>query len=198
MAKGPEIKEMVLQKAEKLFHRKGFRSTSVNDLVSATGVKRGSLYFHFPGKRKLGLAVLERERDRFTEFIRRALQGPTAWARLDGFLQAAFAKHQESDFVGGCLWGNTALEMADEDPQYARLVAGVFEEWVGRIEAVVAQGQRAGEMRTDLPARALAQHVVATVEGGIMLSRLAKDPGPLRDCLNGLRGILQLPSQPDR
>jgi TetR/AcrR family transcriptional repressor of nem operon len=192
MFKGDQVREQVLAKAAGLFNRQGFRATSISDLLAATGVKKGSLYFHFPGKRELGLAVLTRARGGFIKFLQHALQGSTAWERLEGFFDAALAKHRKCNFVGGCLWGNTALEMADEDPKYSRLVADVFEEWIALIETVIADGQRAGEMRTDLPARALARHVVATVEGGIMLSRLSKSAGPLRDCLNGLRRMLQL------
>ncbi len=198
MSKGEQVREGVLVQAGRLFNRRGFRATSVNDLVAATGVKKGSLYFHFASKQKLALAVLDKARESFIAFLHNALQGATPWERLEGFFEAALAEHRKCNFVGGCIWGNTALEMSDEDPKYANLVAEVFEQWTALIEGVVADGQRAGEIRTDLPAHTLAEHIVATMEGGIMLSRLNKDPGPLSDCLNALRQMLKLRTSPER
>lgn len=198
MSKGEQVKERILVKASQLVTRQGFRATSINDLVAATGVKKGSLYYHFDGKRDMGLAMLEKAREEFIAFLQDSLQGSTPWRRLEGFFEAVLAKHSSCNFVGGCLWGNTALEMSDEDPKYASLVADVFEQWIGLIETVVADGRRAGEIRTDIPAHALARHVVACVEGGIMLSRLNKDAGPLRDCLNSLRDMLKLRTSSDR
>ena len=192
MSKGERSRERLLEKASGQFHRRGFRATSVSDLACATGLKKGSLYFYFRGKRALGLAVLERAKAEFIAFLQDALEGPTPWSRLEGFFAAALDKHIKSGFVGGCLWGNTALEMSDEDEQYAGVAAEVFDRWIGMIEEVIADGQRAGEIRRDLSAPALARQVVATVEGGIMLSRLTKSAGPLGDCLNGLRRMLQL------
>ncbi|TIV49083.1 MAG: helix-turn-helix transcriptional regulator, partial [Mesorhizobium sp.] len=32
-----------------LIRRRGYHGTSLNDILSASGAPRGSLYFHFPG-----------------------------------------------------------------------------------------------------------------------------------------------------
>ena len=195
MTKGDRVKEHILRQASKVFQRRGFRATSVNDLVAATGVKKGSLYFHFPGKRGLALAVLQKERDEFLQFLQQSLTGSTAWERLDGFFDAELTKHRKKRFIGGCLWGNTALEMSDEDSQYARVVTEVFDLWMALIEKNIADGQQKGQIRTDLTSRALAHHVIASVEGGIMLSRLTKSDIPFRTCLDGLRVFLSVPSK---
>lgn len=184
-------KEQVLQAATRLFHERGFGGTSLNDLLAAAGVKKGSLYFHFPSKRDLALSVLERARGQFMEFLGKALQGATPEERLHRFLDRALAAHEGMGFVGGCLWGNMALETSDSDGEFADYVAGVFDAWIDRIEAVVAEGQAAGQFRKDLTARQLASHVVASVEGGIMLSRLRKDEAPFRECLDALKAMLK-------
>ncbi len=53
-AKGEKTRERITQAAAELFRRQGFAGTSVSDLLSAAGVKRGSLYFPFPGKGRSG------------------------------------------------------------------------------------------------------------------------------------------------
>jgi len=102
----------------------------------------------------------------------------------------ALQKHREAGFVGGCLWGNTALEVSDSNSIYTERVREVFEEWVCRIERVIRCGQEAGQIRADLPADDFARLVVAGLEGGIMMSRLTKQDGPLRACVESLRVLL--------
>ena len=173
-------KERVLDEATRLIQSRGFRGMSLSDLLAVADIRKGSLYFHFQSKHELGLCVLERARAQFMEFLRGALVGETPEARLHHFFDAALAAQRQMGFVGGCLWGNTALEMSDSDKEYAALVARVFDEWTALIEAEIAAGQAAGQFRTDVPARQLACHVIAAIEGGIMQSRLRKDEASKR------------------
>lgn len=184
-------RERLLDEMAHLVQRKGFGSTSVNDVLQAVGIKKGTLYYHFPGKNELGLAVLERARDDFLVFLDKYLTGSTPMEALEQFFKAAFEKHRNTGFVGGCLWGNTALEMSDTSPAYTALVERVFDEWIRRIAPVIRSGQETGQIRTDQTAYELARLVVAGIEGGIMMSRLTKRDGPLKTCLASLRIILK-------
>ena len=47
MKKGDETERMILESAEKLFSRKGFKDVSMSDLCDQTGLSRGGLYRHF-------------------------------------------------------------------------------------------------------------------------------------------------------
>jgi len=80
--------------------------------------------------------------------------------------------------------------MSDSSPVYAEFVGKVFEEWIGRIEQVIQSGQQAGQFRSDRSAGELARLVVAGIEGGIMMSRLTKQDGPFKSCLDSLRALL--------
>jgi TetR/AcrR family transcriptional regulator, transcriptional repressor for nem operon len=190
ISKGEETKEKILEAAAKLIHRKGFGATSINDLLEATGIKKGSLYFHFPGKDALGLAFLEKARTEFLEFLNTSLTGDTPGKRLDNFLNLVMKTHKGRDFVGGCIFGNTALEMGDTESHFASFIENVFEEWEQKLRKVISDAQDSGEVRSNLPADVLASHMVAAIEGGIMLSRLKKDEKPLNNALNAVRELL--------
>jgi TetR/AcrR family transcriptional repressor of nem operon len=193
-SKGELTKERLVTEAARLIRRKGFTGTSVSDLMAATGVKKGSLYFHFPGKDELGLAVLERSRDRLMGFFDSALIGDTPGECLSNFFDAVISSHRRSGFVGGCIFGNTALEMSDGDKRYAEFVDRFFTDMAARLEGFIAAAQDAGQVRRDIPAATLAEHVVMTLEGGIMLARLRKEEKPLRSCFDTLKVFLQLAS----
>jgi len=195
MREGGATRERLLDEATKLANERGFRATSLNDLLTAAGVKKGSLYYHFPGKDDLGLAVLERAKARFLATLDEVLTAPAPAEGLGQFLAFVLEKHRSKRFVGGCLFGNTALEMSDANGRYADCVGELFRQWTGRVAEVIRAGQEAGQFRADVPAENLAQMVVSTVEGGIMMSRLQKDEGPLKACLDGLKTFLWATAQ---
>ncbi len=189
--KGERTRDHILGEASRLIHCKGIGATSVGEILSAAGVHKGSLYFHFQDKEEIGREVIRHAADRFLGFVDRSLVGPTPRTALENFFAAALAYHRGTGFTGGCLFGNTALETSDADPGLAALVDEVFVAWIGRIARVIAAGQRAGEFREDMTAIDLAQQVVATLEGGIMLSRLRKKAAPLERCIENLKIFLR-------
>ncbi|MBI4557095.1 MAG: TetR/AcrR family transcriptional regulator [Candidatus Hydrogenedentes bacterium] len=183
-------KDRLIDDAERLIQRRGFSATSVNDVLAVTGVTKGALYHHFPGKDDLELAVLKRAGEAFLRWLDDVLLGPSPRESLRHFFTCALEHHQREQFVGGCLFGNTALEMSDVSRRHTDYVDGVFREWSNRLETVICAGQRGGQIREDFPAQDLALMVVATIEGGIMLSRLCKNERPLRSCLDSLVAFL--------
>jgi len=190
--KGDITREKILEAARSLFNTKGFGATTINDLVDASGLQKGSIYFHFPGKDALGLAVLEEARNSFMDFLADSLTGDSPCLCLENFFRNVMEKHLATGFVGGCIFGNTALEMGDSDMRYAEIIDQLFDQWIGMIERFVVAAQEKGELRADIPGNALARIIVAVIEGGIMMSRVKKDEVPLRECLEVLRKTLKL------
>ena len=190
--KGDITREKILEAARYLFNTKGFGATSINDLVDASGLQKGSIYFHFPGKDAIGLTVLEEARNSFMDFLSDSLTGDSPGICLENFFRSVMEKHLATGFVGGCIFGNTALEMGDSDKKYTEIIDQVFDQWIGKIEKLVVAAQKKGEIRDDITGNALARNIVAVIEGGIMMSRVKKDEAPLRECLEVLRKTLDL------
>ncbi|MEW6139030.1 MAG: TetR/AcrR family transcriptional regulator [Thermodesulfobacteriota bacterium] len=100
-SKGEKTRARVLAVARELINQKGFRSTSVNDIIEASGVKKGNLYFHFAGKEELGLAVLGQAHKELMEFLSKSMKGERPRERLSSLLDAVFEKQRKTKFVGG-------------------------------------------------------------------------------------------------
>jgi TetR/AcrR family transcriptional repressor of nem operon len=190
--RGEVTREKILDEAIRLYNRQGIESTSINDLLAVTGLTKGSLYFHFQSKDELSCAVLEKAKVLFLEFLDKALTGKTPGESLDNFFKQVVETHKSAGFVGGCLFGNAALELSDKDRRMASLVGSVFDEWLEKIRSAVRAAQAAGQVRDDLPADVLARHIVMAIEGGIMLARLKKSEKHLKDCLKSLRTLIGL------
>ncbi|MDQ7785363.1 MAG: TetR family transcriptional regulator C-terminal domain-containing protein [Desulfomonilaceae bacterium] len=88
------------------------------------------------------------------------------------------------------MFGNTALELSDANDRITRLIREVFRDWTNLLAGVLREAEEAGEIKIRVQPEVLAKHMVATIEGGIMMSRLSKNGDHLRDCLNSLRVLL--------
>ena len=59
-------KEQILDAAGKLIHVRGFKNTSVDDILKETGVGKGNFYYYFKSKDELGYAILDRKISQIT------------------------------------------------------------------------------------------------------------------------------------
>ena len=188
---GKGTRDRIVEAAMDLFWLKGFGSTSIADILSRSQVNSGSLYYFFPGKQDVLIAVLEAYRDG----IRPMLLEP-AWAGVDDPVERVFAllaRYRaalvETDCTYGCPIGSLALELHEPDEPVRALIAANFEGWVDEIEGCVQAASDRFPAGTDL--RGVAELALNVMEGGVMQSRTFRDIGPFD------RGVAQLRSHFD-
>lgn len=78
VTRGSDTRKHILDVAEEMFARYGYFAASVNAIAKKTGLRRASLFHHFPNKQSLYLAVMNRLMVIEAEYFREALlDGPT-------------------------------------------------------------------------------------------------------------------------
>lgn len=95
-------REQLLEAAARLFVEKGFSATSTRDIARVSGMLPGSLYYHFPSKEDLLVAVYEEGVSRIGQSVDAAIArvGADPWARLEAACAAHLAMLLgESDFA---------------------------------------------------------------------------------------------------
>lgn len=188
--RGEQTRHHILKESRRLFTVQGFQNTSISQIIAATGVKKGNLYYHFPSKEELGIAVLADARDEFLTTLDQSLSGTDPRQKILNSCNRIMELMQQSNFVGGCLFGNTALEMTDSNSRFGKIIQDVFSRWIDRIERELQQAATAGFLKSPVSANALATSIVALLEGGIMLSRVYNDKNSLKDCIRTVRTLL--------
>lgn len=190
MKKGEKTRDHILKTTRAILVANGFHNTSISDIIKASGVKKGNLYYHFASKEEIGLAVLEDAKEEFFNFLAASFEGDSAGAKVINSCQAIFAEQKKNNFVGGCLFGNAALEMSDSNPHFSGVLHGVFSRWVDEVEHQLTLGGDGCSFQAQISPRLLAKAVVATIEGGIMMSRVSKDQADLDDCLTVIAAMV--------
>ncbi|MEC9493200.1 TetR/AcrR family transcriptional regulator [Flexistipes sp.] len=184
------IKQLVIQKTTKLIYQKGIRSTSINEILAETGISKGSLYFHFKNKKDIIDTVLKNERAKFLIFFENSLKGNNSYEKLLSFLDSLYELQYKSNFTGGCIYANTAIEFAEEQNELTIFAISSLDEWIAKIEELIQNAQNENHIRKDLSAHMIAEQTIATIEGGILLSRTKKSPVPLSNSMKILKQTL--------
>src|SRR5947207_13461768 len=95
--------DKALDKALKVFWRKGYEGASLPDLTAAMGINRPSLYAAFGNKEELFRKVIARYVDGPASFVRKALEAPTARVAAERLLSGAIALVTDPRNPRGCL-----------------------------------------------------------------------------------------------
>jgi len=85
-----------------VFWRKGLHDATMQDLATATGVQRGSLYNAYGDKEAIFLRAFDRYAEQFLEKAGNALAQGNAAARLQKFLDAAITNMTSGSPPRGC------------------------------------------------------------------------------------------------
>jgi TetR/AcrR family transcriptional regulator, transcriptional repressor for nem operon len=189
MRKGKRTRERIVAQAAPIFNRSGFAGCSMQDVMQATGLEKGGLYRHFSSKEELAAEVfryaVERINSRRNEKVDRA-HGPMAELRsmVHRFVDI------RSDVPGGCIIFNTAIEQDDGNPALRALALKAIQEWKARLEEVVDRAIRSGEIRAGVRPRAVANVLIATLEGALTISRMEETRTALDDAQHALESYL--------
>jgi len=183
----PITRDRIVEAARQLFLLQGYTATGISQILKTAEARSGSLYHFFPSKEDLLVAVLETYRGMLEpRVLRPAYERVTdpverLFAVLDGYRRQLAETH----FELGCPIGNLALEVSNSRPRVRRLIADNFEAWSNAIRALIEDA--AGRLPADVEPAALAKHVLATMEGAVMLARTYRSFEPFDQAVHQLR-----------
>lgn len=166
----------VLDAARGQFAKTGYAATSVDDLMKATGLGKGSLYGAFGDKRQLFLRVLEGYCVDNVSGVRGVLDGP---GRAADRVRALVRGSARDATTRGCVLVNSTAELNERDEEVqrkSRLVYGTVEDLVA---AALDEAVRDGDLKPDVDTRAQARVLVAVMQGMEFLAKTRLSPGAL-------------------
>lgn len=188
----PDTRTQLLTEAEAVVRRVGYAGFSYADLAERVGIRKPSIHHHFPAKEDLGAALVEAYTDRFAVALDDiAAASRDAPERLDAYAGLYRAGLQAGQ---GCLCGVLASELAGLPERVRVGVRRFFELNAGWLAAVIAEGQAAGSVRSDVDARSQAAAVLAGLEGAMLVGRALGSVEAFDAAAAAIRAGLQKPS----
>jgi len=181
--RGRETRERILDAAAELIHVRGVHGTSVDQVLERSGAGKGQFYHYFENKAGLIRQVLRHQLARGIEDDRPFLESLDTWDGIEAWFERIVRRQEASDFVGGCPLGSLAAEMADQDEDLRVGLADAFELKKAWLVRGLREMRERGELAGAADPEELAGFVLATLQGGLLLSTTLKDAGPLRTAL---------------
>lgn len=171
----------VLGAAVRLFWREGLATTGMQDIVTATGVNRSSLYATFGGKRELYLAALDRYLDEHAlpAFTRLANdpRGLPAIAQFFGQLIRTRCSGERARW--GCLMVNAHAGPESADPDVRRRLDHHHKQLRNALRDALATAYRLHHLRSTVDINQAAQQLALLAYGVNLRSRAGATAGEL-------------------
>ncbi|MBF6176570.1 TetR/AcrR family transcriptional regulator [Nocardia blacklockiae] len=171
-------KDQTLIRAVQLFWSRGYETTSVQDLVDALGIERGSLYGAFGDKRRFYLDAVRLYWEVYEQHLVATLDTPALLPALREILTHPARLDELISDVGapnGCLMGNTSAELVPHDREATELVARSYSRFTDIVTGALRRAQAAGEVTDSAPPEAQAQLLLFVVQGLSLVSRAGLD-----------------------
>jgi AcrR family transcriptional regulator len=190
--------QAILRAALDEFAAHGFHDASLNRIIEAAGISKGSMYYYFDGKEDLFAHVAR------VEFVRVfAAVGPVAlptepgpdafWSGVEGYYRDSAAALATRPQLAALVRGWLA---ASDNPALARAQHEMEQAVTPWIERLLDAGRAVGAVRTDLPSGLLI--AVALGMGRAMDTWLMAQPleGTAPPPIGALVGMLRRALQP--
>lgn len=162
--KGAELRQKIIDTAWELFYENGYENTTVNDIIRKVGTSKGGFYYYFKAKEDLLnslYSVFDREYEKFYE-------------NMDQNQDSLMKLKQLSQYVSYFIEGNVSAELlaALYQSQLAKKSQDNFlnpdRYYINLVKKIISEGQKKGEIRTDISVEELA-HDVLVLERGIIM-----------------------------
>jgi len=174
MPKAEETKAWIIEKTAPVFNRKGFTGTTLSDMEEATGLTKGSIYNNFVNKDEVALAVFDYNLAMVNNLVSAEMsKHTTAKGQLLAYVNVYGNDVLKRPFPeGGCPVLNTAVESDDTHPELRKKASAAITAWKNKIVSLIEKGKKDKEFRHSVNAEEVALTMVATIEGGIMVSKV--------------------------
>jgi TetR/AcrR family transcriptional regulator, transcriptional repressor for nem operon len=190
MKKGERTRERIIRQAAPLFNQRGYDGSSLNEIMAATELEKGGIYRHFASKQELAAAAFNYA---WAEAMRARRHDIDSVANSVDKLKRYIANFVErrGTVPGGCPLLNTAMDSDDGNALLRNRARRALENWQNFLGSIVIQGIKKGEIRREVSKTKLANLIIATLEGAVMIGRLEQNLDALRDAQTHLNSYLE-------
>lgn len=173
-------REEALGRATAVFWAKGYAATSTDDLLTAMGIGRQSLYNAFQDKRALYLEALDRyQRSTTAGHLQRLNGAASPIAGVEALLLGLISDTDDIRALG-CMGVTAICEFGSTDPDIAALRSKVSPALHSRLAARLKEGQAAGEIDRSLNCATAASFIQITMQSIQLAARGGVDAASLR------------------
>ena len=186
---GIATRNRILTVAEELILQQGFSGTPIDQIIAKAAITKGGFFYHFEGKRDLAkhllIKFLEEEEKISNDLFNRAksltedpLQQLLLFLNLYAELAAELSKGHP-----GCLVASYTYELQQFDPEICKIARDGMRDWKDSFEVLLNHVAEKYPPKIEIDLGEVSNMFTAVFEGGILLSKISKEPTSLSNQL---------------
>lgn len=189
-----DVRGNILANGQRIMAAKGFSAVGLNEILTASGVPKGSFYHYFGSKDAFGEALLEAYFEDYLAELDTILSAPgqTMAQRLINYWQNWQDSQSFCDCQGKCLAVKLGAEVADlsEAMRLAlkRGTAGI----TGRLAHAIEAGMAEGSLSVAGSPHDIAESLYQLWLGASVMVKISRNTQPFGTAMLATRQILQL------
>ncbi|GEQ85030.1 TetR family transcriptional regulator [Patiriisocius marinistellae] len=192
MRNAEATRNRIIRESANLFNIQGYKLTSISDITKATGLTKGAIYRHFESKsdleqhafRSLGKLMF----DELGTSIREADSFEIKMEAMFEFFETYMHKPL---YKGGCPLLNAAVESDDTNTALRQQTFNMLAQLKSSVEKIITNGIQNNQVKPHIDVPFYSTIIIATLEGGIMMSKLERTPDAILKTIKHLRQLMQ-------
>ena len=191
LSKSDKTKQLIIERSAPLFNQKGYAGTSMNDIMTATGLTKGGLYGNFENKDEIAALAFEYSYNKLkNELVFKIKQQNTSLGKLYAILNFYRNYTTHPPVEGGCPLLNTAVDSDDAYPFLKKRAREALTDMLNGLKHIIQSGIKHKEFKPIIDAGREAEIIFAQIEGGIMMAKVSDDVKILNRLLDNLRSYI--------
>ncbi|MUH34956.1 TetR/AcrR family transcriptional regulator [Zobellia amurskyensis] len=181
-------KNLIIDKAYKMFYENGFKTTSIGEIMKATTLTKGAFYHHYKNKEELGLEVisLKVEKRVHDSMILPLYEKGDALNILETTFLHRLKSFSLYDKQHGCPTNNLINEIGDFETTYQIALKKIIEKWKMALVSLIERGQEEKSINQNVSGHAVAIYLISAFEGIRGIRKLYNDDLILDQYIQGL------------
>jgi AcrR family transcriptional regulator len=182
--KGQATRDRIVEAAAGLMFRQGVAGTTTEQVQEAASVSASQIFHYFADKRALVRAVIAYQTEAVLTAQQPLLSSLDSMEALRAWADLYLSVEEQLNYEGGCPLGSLGGELAETDSAARHEIERGFARW----EEAIRDGLRAmyarGDLRRSADPDALALALLTALEGGMLMTKIRRDPAPLKTVLD--------------
>jgi TetR/AcrR family transcriptional repressor of nem operon len=171
--KADKTRQFIVEKTAPIFNKKGYAGTSLNDMIHATGLTKGSIYGNFLNKDDVALAAFDFNLEKVNVTISQEMSGCQSFKEKLLVYTKVYENFFEFPFPeGGCPVLNTAVDADDTHPKLKQKASDAIISWKDKLSKLIQKGIANNEFNQDVDPEQTALTIIAMIEGAVMITKV--------------------------
>jgi TetR/AcrR family transcriptional repressor of nem operon len=170
--RGTETKSRIINVTRTLYSSHGCDSTTLDDILTASGVTKGAFYHYFKSKEALCHELIDCVGAEYAELIGSLDDGLGPLGKLEQLIRMLDELNTGGKWVNCKLILRLSADSHDSHPHLQKKIRQFWSWYTSVFEEMIVNAQQAGQLTMDIDGQTLTKIIMSLIAGAITFERI--------------------------